>query len=139
MNALTMRSPLSVSSICAIISESPACTEADWFLSRLLTVPMSHAAGGVTMRTKTVSCQLTVKSVAKQMMMAMGCCMSVEMADVTEFSTTCMSVLMRTMMSPFRSAEKKLRGSRIIFLYMSMRMSRTTPVESGIMMLAAAQ
>ena len=49
---------------------------------------MSHAAGGVTISTKTVNCQLTVKSVTKQMMMAMGCWMSVEMADVTEFSTT---------------------------------------------------
>ena len=100
---------------------------------------MSHAAGGVTMSTKTVSCQLTVKSVTKQIMMAMGCWMRVEMADVTEFSTICMSVLMRTMMSPLRSAEKKLSGRRITLLYMSMRMSRTTPVLSGIIMFAAPQ
>ena len=100
---------------------------------------MSHAAGGVTTSTKTVNCQLTVKRVTKQMMMAMGCWMRVEMAEVTEFSTIWMSVLMRTMMSPLRSAEKKLRGSRITLLYMSMRMSRTTPVLSGIMMLAAPQ
>ena len=73
------------------------------------------------------------------MMMAMGCWMSVEMAEVTEFSTIWMSVLIRTMMSPFLSAEKKLRGSRITLLYISMRMSRTTPVLSGIMMLAAPQ
>ena len=122
-----------------MISESPAWTLADWFLRRLVTLPMSHAAGGVTMRTKTVSCQLTEKRVMKQMMMAMGCWMRVEMAEVTELSTICMSVLMRTMMSPFLSAEKKLRGRRMILLYMSMRMSRTTPVESGSMMLAAPQ
>ncbi len=139
MNALTMRSPPSVSSICAMISDSPACTLDDWFFRRLVTLPITHAAGGATMSTKSVSCQLVAKSVMKQMMMAIGCCIKVLMADVTEFSTICMSVLILTMMSPLRSAEKKLSGKCIILLYMAMRMSLTTPVLSGVMMFCAPQ
>ena len=75
----------------------------------------------------------------KQMMMAIGCCIRVLMADVTEFSTTCTSVLILTMMSPLRSAEKKLSGRRMILLYIAMRMSLTTPVLRGIMMFCAPQ
>ena len=53
---------------------------------------------------------------------------------VIEVSTSFTSPLMRAMMSPFRSSEKKPKGSDTTFLYTKIRMSLTTPVRRGIMM-----
>ena len=67
------------------------------------------------------------------MIRAMGLRSSMSMELVREFSTAVTSALMRAMMSPLRSSEKKLRGSFSTLLYTSMRMSRTIPVRSGTM------
>ena len=92
---------------------------------------MIQPANGSTTRTKRVIFQLMVNSVMKQTTRAMGFRMSMSMELVSEFSTTVTSALMRAMMSPFRSSEKKLSGSRSTLLYTCMRMSRTMPVRSG--------
>ena len=87
----------------------------DWLFSLRLTVPMIQPATGATMSTKSVSCQLTVSIVAKQTKMAMGLLMSMSIELVTEFSTALTSADIRAMMSPLRSSEKKLSGSRSTF------------------------
>ena len=134
MNALMMRRPPSVSSSCASISPQRFCTVADCDFSLRLTLPIIQPASGATMITNTVSCQLTVSMVAKHTMMAMGWRISMSILLVMEFSTAPTSADIRAMMSPLRSSEKKLKGSFSTFSYTSIRISRTTPVRSGIMM-----
>ena len=107
---------------------------ADWLFSLRLTVPIIHPARGATTITKSVICQLTVSMVKKHTMMAMGWRMSMSILLVMEFSTAPTSADIRAMMSPLRSSLKKLSGSFSTFSYTSIRMSRTTPVRSGIMM-----
>ena len=51
---------------------------------------------------------------------------------VMEFSTSPTSPLIRAMISPFLSSEKKDIGRRITLAYTIIRISRTTPVRNGI-------
>ena len=53
--------------------------------------------------------------------------------DMMLLSTSCTSPLIRAMMSPLRSSEKKPNGSAVILRYSWLRMSRTTPVRMGMM------
>ena len=49
-----------------------------------------------------------------------------------EFSTSPTSPLIRAIISPFLSSEKKPIGKRITFAYTMIRISLTTPVRNGI-------
>ena len=131
MNALMMRRPPSVSSSCDMMSPHCAWAADDWRFSLRLTTPMTHPARGSTTSTKSVIFQLMVNSVVKQTTRAIGLRMSMSMELVSEFSTTVTSALMRAMMSPLRSSEKKLSGRRNTLLYTCTRMSRTMPVRRG--------
>lgn len=131
MNALIIRRPPRVSSSWAMMSPHCPCTADDWLFSFRLTAPIIQPASGATTMTNTVSCQLTVNRVKKHTMIAIGWRMSMSMELVIEFSTTCTSALIRAMISPFRSSEKKLSGNFSTFSYTSIRMSLTTPVRNG--------
>ena len=84
------------------------------------------------MSTKRVSSQLRKKSVKRVTTMAMGFLMSISRELDRAVSRPLTSELMREMMSPLRSSEKKLKGRLITLLYTCMRMSRTTPVRKGM-------
>ena len=94
---------------------------------------MIHPARGSTTSTNRVIFQLMVNRVMKHTSKAIGLRISMSMELVSEFSTTVTSALIRAMMSPFRSSEKKLSGRRSTLLYTWMRISRTIPVRSGTM------
>ena len=93
---------------------------------------MAQASTGMATSTKRVSSQLRKKSVPKVTTIAMGFLMSISSEFDNEVSSPLTSELMREMMSPLRSSEKKLRGRPITLLYTCMRMSRTTPVRRGM-------
>ena len=52
--------------------------------------------------------------------------------DMIELSTSPTSPVIRAMMSPLRSSEKKPRGNDVILRYSWLRMSRTMPVRIGM-------
>ena len=75
-------------------------------------------------------------SVVKYMMMRIGFLISISIELVIEVSISVTSPLIRAMMSPFFSSEKKASGRLTTFLYTFTRISLTTPVRSGIIMAA---
>ena len=95
-------------------------------------VPITQAKAGIATSTKSVSSQLRKKRVNSVTTMAMGFLMSISSELESEVSSPLTSLLIRDMMSPLRSSEKKLSGNPITLLYTCMRMSRTTPVRKGI-------
>ena len=111
MKALMMRKPPSVSSSCDMISPHCDCATTDWLLSFLLITPITQPARGSTTITNSVSCQLTLKRVMKHTTRVMGLRISMSIELVMEPSTAETSALMRAMMSPLRSSEKKLNGN----------------------------
>ena len=133
IKAFIIRSPPKVSSNCDIISPHCACAATDWLFNFRLTTPIIQPASGRITITNNVSCQLTVNNVIKQTNNAMGLRISMSIELVMEFSTTVTSALIRAIISPFRSSEKKLRGSFKTLLYTSIRISLTIPVRKGTM------
>ena len=59
---------------------------------------------------------------------------SMSMDAMIDPSISCTSPLIRAMMSPLRSSEKKLSGKLVILWYNWLRMSRTIPVRMGMML-----
>ena len=133
MKALMIRSPPSVSSSCDSMLPHSLCAVVPCALRRLLTCPIIMPAIGATTMTNRVSCQLTNIMVAKHIMIAIGWRISMSIELVREVSTCPTSELMRAMMSPLRSEEKKANGSDSTLRYSSIRMSFTMPVRSGSM------
>ncbi len=133
MKALIMRRPPNVSSSWVIVSLHLPCASSDWRFSFFPTFPITHPIPGTTNRVNRVSCQLVASKVPKYITIKIGFLMSMSSELVMEFSTSPTSPLMRAMISPFRSSEKKRNGRRITLLYTMMRISRTTPVRKGIM------
>ena len=66
------------------------------------------------------------------MRMKIGFLITMSSELVMDESTSLTSVDTRARISPFRSSEKKARGSARIFLYMFTRISRTIPVLMGM-------
>ena len=65
-------------------------------------------------RVKSVSCQLMTSRVAKYAIMSIGFLKSMSSELIIELSISCTSPLMRAMMSPLRSSEKKPSGNDVI-------------------------
>ncbi|MPN52525.1 hypothetical protein SDC9_200187 [bioreactor metagenome] len=93
---------------------------------------MIHPIAGNTIRVKRVNCQLVTTSVPKYIKINIGFLISISRELVIEFSTSPTSPLIRAMISPLRSSEKKPNGKLITFEYTKIRISRTTPVRNGI-------
>ena len=64
--------------------------------------------------------------------MKIGFFMSISREVTIEFSTSLTSPVIRAMMSPLRSFEKKPMGRPTTLSYTFVRMSRTTPVRNGM-------
>ena len=71
--------------------------------------------------------------------MRIGFLISISSEPVTLFSISVTSPLMRAMISPLRSSEKKERGNEMILWYTEIRMSRTIPVRIGTITAAEAK
>ena len=132
IKALMMRKPPSVSSNCDIVSLHFACASSDWRFSFLPTTPINQPIPGNTIIVKRVNCQLTVTNVTKYIIIRIGLFINISKELVMEFSTSPTSPLIRAMISPFLSSEKKDIGRRITLAYTIIRISRTTPVRNGI-------
>ena len=65
--------------------------------------------------------------------MRIGFLKSISSELMIEVSISFTSPETRARISPFRSSEKKLRGSSVILRLIWLRTSRTTPVRMGIM------
>lgn len=107
INALITLKPPNVSSNWDIISPHCACAVEDCLFSFRLTTPIIQPVRGKIKITKSVICQLTENRVTKQTKRAIGLRISISMELVNEFSTTVTSALIRAMISPLRSSEKK--------------------------------
>ena len=59
--------------------------------------------------------------------------MSMSSEVTMEFSTSVTSLVMRAMISPFFSFEKKPKGKETTLSYIIVRKSRTIPVRKGMM------
>ena len=74
---------------------------------------MIHPIPGTTNNVNKVSCQLVIINVPKYMTIRIGFLINISNELVIEFSTSPTSPLIRAMMSPLRSSEKKPNGKLI--------------------------
>ena len=77
---------------------------------------MIKPATGNSTSTNRVSCQLKAIIIVRQAMIMMGFLNIMSSEDMTEFSTSVTSPLMRAITSPLRSLEKKPMGKETILL-----------------------
>ena len=77
---------------------------------------MNQPMMGTMTMVKRVSCHEMKSRMPKYPMMRMGFLKSMSRLDMMEFSISCTSPLMRAMMSPLRSSEKKPSDCEVIFL-----------------------
>ena len=75
---------------------------------------MMAPATGSKMSTNSVSCQLSTIIIVRHTIIMMGFLNIMSSDDITEFSTSVTSPLMRAMTSPLRSLEKNAMGSDTI-------------------------
>ena len=115
INALMIRIPPNVSSSCDMVSLHLFWASSDWRFSLRPTRPMIHPITGSTMMVNRVSCQLVTIRVAKYEMIRIGFFSNISSELVMEFSISPTSPLIRAMMSPFRSSDRKLSGRYITF------------------------
>jgi len=113
IKALIIRSPPKVSSSWDIVSLHLACASSDCLFNFLPTLPMIHPIPGTTNNVNKVSCQLVIINVPKYMTIRIGFLINISNELVIEFSTSPTSPLIRAMMSPLRSSEKKPNGKLI--------------------------
>ena len=132
LNALIIRRPLNVSSICDISSPHLFCASNELFFKFLPTVPMIVPITGRTRNTKRVSSQLSAIIVIRYINIRIGFLNNISSELITEFSTSLTSPETRARISPLRSSEKKPMGSSSILSFILSLMSFTTPVRMGI-------
>ena len=132
MKALMILRPPRVSSICDVVSPSFCCATSDFALSLRPIEPITQPSTGMTQIVKSVSSQLMYTKVPKYITMNIGFLMSMSREVTIEFSTSETSPVIRAMMSPLRSFEKKPIGKLTTLSYTFVRISRTIPVRNGM-------
>ena len=131
LNALMIRNPPSVSSICETRLPHWFCAVTDLRLRLLPTLPIMYPAIGNSINTKMVSSQLIKSIVPRYTSIMIGFLVTISSELITEFSTSFTSPVIRAIISPLRSPEKKPRGSDSILSFICLRISRTTPVRTS--------
>ena len=99
-----------------MVSDQSACASSEVRRSCLPISPITHTNAGAKTMVKIIISGLIQMRNPKYRTMRMGSLMSMAMEAVMEFSTSDTSPLMRAMISPFRSSEKKPMGSWRILL-----------------------